>query len=83
MNRKNWIIAWFLIAMSPILMAAKCDPGAQIACPSPKTYSKSFLEAVSKEIDIIAPQAPHVMTMIADYDVTLRAIRVCLKYSSK
>jgi hypothetical protein len=75
MNRK---ILWVL-ACVPLLMAAKCDPGAEIACPSAKNYSRQFLSEVDKELDVIADKAPHVMQMLADYDVTLRAIRSCIK----
>ena len=74
---RRYIIA--LVACLPLLMAAKCQPGAQITCPAPKTYSKSFLAEVDKELDVVADKAPHVMQMLSDYDVTLRAIRACIK----
>jgi hypothetical protein len=76
MNRKILCV----LACLPLLMAAKCQPGAAITCPAPKTYSRAFLGDVDKELDMVADKAPHVMQMLADYDVTLRAIRACIKH---
>jgi hypothetical protein len=60
-----------------------CDPGASGTCPQAKTYSPEFIQAAGEELDIIAPQAPHLVQMLKDYDVTLRAIRHCIKSTRK
>lgn len=72
-------ILWVL-ALVPFLMAAKCD-GVSVAptCPQAKTYSRDFLASAAYELEVVAPQAPHLVQMLKDYDVTLQAIRYCIK----
>lgn len=79
MNRK----ILFVLACLPLLMAAKCDPGAEVTCPAAKQYSHAFLAELDKELDVVADKAPHIVQMLGDYDVTLRAIRACIKRRSK
>lgn len=83
MNLRNWVIVGMMAVLSPLIMASQCDRVAAVTCPTPKTYSEAFLAEAEKELRIIAPQAPHIVQMLGDYDVTLSAIRVCLKAKKK
>jgi hypothetical protein len=72
-----------LIGCLPVLMASTCERGAAITCPTPKAYSREFLTELDKELDVVTDKAPHIVQMLGDYDVTLRAIRACIKRRSK
>ena len=80
MRLRNWIIIGVTCSVMPLIMAGTCDPRlGVVTCPQAKTYSDAFLAAAADELDRVAPQAPHIVTMINDYDVTLSAIRYCIK----
>lgn len=84
MNRRNLIIMVVTCSILPFIMAGVCDPRlGVVTCPQAKTYSDEFLTAAGNELDRIAPQAPHIVTMMNDYDVTLSAIRYCIAQAKK
>jgi hypothetical protein len=68
----------------PLVMAGTCDKSVSgITCPQAKTYSEEFLAKASAELEAIAPQAPHIVKMMDDYDVTLTAIRYCISQARR
>ena len=84
MRLRNWIITSATCCVLPIIMAGTCDKTVSgVPCPRAKTYSDEFLTAASDELEKVAPQAPHIVTMMNDYDVTLSAIRYCIQQARK
>lgn len=80
MKTRNWITIAGTCAVLPFIMAGVCDPRlGVVTCPQAKNYSDEFLAAAGNELEKVAPQAPHIVTMMNDYDVTLSAIRYCIK----
>jgi hypothetical protein len=72
-----------VLSVLPVLMAARCNPGAGAVCPSDRNYSDAFLNAVASELNVVANQAPHIVQMLGHYDITLQQIRYCIKQQKK
>lgn len=79
MKLRNYLTMTVVCGVMPLVMAGTCDKLSAVSCPQAKTYSDAFLVAAGNELDAVAPQAPHIVTMMNDYDVTLEAIRYCIK----
>lgn len=72
-----------VLAVVPVLMAAKCNPGAISACPSDVQHSDAFWDAVYAELRIVAPQAPNVVQLLGEYDISMQQIRHCIRQQKK
>lgn len=83
MKIRTAIINAAVIIAMPLVMASTCDKGAGIVCPTPKHYSQAFLDELDRELTMIEGRAPNVVTMLRDYDVTLAAIRTCIRLKRK
>lgn len=83
MKAKTMLYVGVLVVGSPIFMASMCSNTAGVTCPQAKTYSAEFVVAAGNELEAIAPQAPHLVQMLKDYNVTLKAIRACINSKKK